>query len=100
MYRNFPRNQSAARVVFLPGWVLGLVAVGVAALGFCVLLIGAAFLLLVAPLALGALLFARWRLRKFLREAAGHSRANVSGARNPRVIDADYRVLRDDELRR
>jgi hypothetical protein len=98
MTRTILRDNNFVRVTTLPGWAVAICAVGFAVLGFLVLLLGAAFLLLLAPVAIGALLFARWRLRRFLRDVAQRSGDVAhSAGDDPRVIDADYTVVREKE---
>lgn len=101
MIRTIFRDNGSVRVTTVPGWAFGLTAVGVAALGFLVLLLGAALALLLAPIAIVALLFARWRVRRFLRDF--RQRAGDAGRRtagDPLVIDAEYRVAPEDERSR
>jgi hypothetical protein len=98
MTRTIFRDNGFVRVTTLPGWAVGLCAVGFAALGVVVLLLGVAFALLLAPIVIVGLLLGRWRLRRLLRDVAQRSAGVPRGpARDPRVIDADYRVVRDDE---
>lgn len=102
MIRAFITDRSGTRVSTVPGWAVGLGAFGAAALGLTVLVIGAGLALLLAPIAIGAVMLARWRLKSLLRgmaEQAELARAQA-GSRaqrpaDPSVIDVDYRVIND-----
>lgn len=98
MTRIIFRGDGFARTTPLSGWAFGLWAFGFAALGVLVLLFGAALILLMAPVAIGAALFARWRLGRLLRDLARRSNLSANATKDQRVIDAEYRVLREDEL--
>ena len=90
------RSGGGVRVTTVPGWAVGLGAIGVAFLGLVVLVLGAGLALLLAPVAIGALLIARWRLRRMMADIVGQSRP----PRQPDdVIDVEYRVI-DDAGRR
>ena len=115
MIRAFITDRSGTRVSTVPGWAVGLGAFGAALLGLTVLVIGAGLALLLAPLAIAAVMLARWRLKSLLRSMAGEaglaaaraqasqahaaqaktSRAQATRQADPSVIDADYRVIND-----
>ncbi|HUZ66466.1 MAG TPA: hypothetical protein VMU56_02260 [Beijerinckiaceae bacterium] len=93
------RNHGFVRVTTLPGWAVGLIAVGVALLAMLVLLLGLAFALLLAPIAIGALLVGRWRLRRLLRDVAQRESGGRGASGEPLVIDAEYSVTPENERR-
>ena len=91
--RVYHQNFSSRGVRPLPPLAfLGLALAGALA-GFFILLTGFALVVLAAPILLGVAFYARWRLRRFLHEATRVRTApNESSGR---IIDADYRVLKD-----
>jgi hypothetical protein len=87
------RSGSGVRVTTVPGWAVGLGAIGVAFLGLVVLLLGAGLALLLAPVAIGALLIARWRLRRVMADIVSQSRQQSRPGQPDDVIDVEYRVI-------
>jgi hypothetical protein len=75
MIRALLSDRNGVRVATVPTWAAGLAFVGVAALGFLALVIGAGVALLLAPLAIGGIFYARWRLRSALRDMAAQVQA-------------------------
>jgi Flp pilus assembly protein TadB len=99
MIRLLIRDQSGTRQSGLTGWALGLSLLAGAALAGTVLVVGLGLLLVLAPVAIVGALVLRHRLRKAMAEME----ARVSEARRQaegEVIDADYRVVDDDRMRR
>jgi len=96
MIRTVFRDSNGIRVTNMPGWAAGLVVAGALALAFVVLAASAFLLLLLAPLAIGGALYARWRIRRLMRDLTGrHGDPRNAAARDPRVIDAEYVVIRE-----
>ena len=86
----------------LPGWAMGLAGVAALGLGLVVLTIGAGLALILAPIVVGAVFFARWRLKKALREAGidlNAGRVPPGGPASPGVIDAEYKDIDGDGRR-
>jgi hypothetical protein len=86
----------------LPGWAMGLAGVAALGLGLVVLTIGAGLALIMAPIVVGGVFFARWRLKKALREAGidlDAGRVPPAGPAGPGVIDAEYKVIDGDGRR-
>ena len=86
----------------MPGWAMGLAGVAALGLGLVILTIGAGLALILAPVVAGAVYFARWRLKKALREAGidpATGRVQPGGAQGPGVIDAEYKVIDGDTRR-
>jgi hypothetical protein len=89
------RSASGVRVTTVPGWAIGLGAVGAAFIGLVVLVLGAGLALLLAPVAIGALLIARWRLRRMMADIVAQSQQQRRQAAPDGVIDVEYRVIDD-----
>jgi hypothetical protein len=90
----FFRETRFGRGAALPVWAFALAAVAAAVLLFFLLVLGAIFMTIAIPVAIVGLFVARWRLRQFLRSQARAGRAAPGD--QPRVIEADYKVLGDD----
>ncbi len=99
MLRIVTSSSGRIGTATLPGWAVALGAVAAGALGLVVLLLGAGLALLLAPVVVGAVLVARWRLKKALREAGVDLDRRTAGPGPDGVIDADYRVI-DEPTRR
>jgi hypothetical protein len=116
MFRAVITDGNGVRVSTVPNWAAGLGLFGVAAIGLFTLVIGAGLALLLAPLAIAAVFYVRWRLRAVLRDMAvrvqaaqaqAHAEASAFGPdaatpgpapRRPAsdeaaVIDGEYRVI-------
>ncbi|MFO1148457.1 MAG: hypothetical protein U1E62_08770 [Alsobacter sp.] len=104
MIRAVISDRSGTRVTTVPTWAVGLGAFGLAVLGVILFIIGAGLALVLAPVAIGAVLVARWRLKSMLRDlaaraemvqarqgSAGNGRA--AGPSDPSVIEGDFRVI-------
>src|SRR5690349_21612798 len=87
MFRILLSDQTrGVRVAAAPGWAVGLGAIGAALLGLTLFVIGAGIALVLAPLAIGGIAIARWRLRSLLRsvrEQSAHAAASASARRGP-----------------
>lgn len=96
-------GPAGVRVASVPGWAVGLGAFGAALLGLTLFVIGAGLALVLAPVAIGAMLFARWRLRSIIRQAREHASQQATGptmkpgvpprAPDAGIIDGEYRVI-------
>jgi hypothetical protein len=94
-FSNGRRNATV-----LPGWAMGLMGIAAVGLGLVVLTIGAGLALLLAPVVVGGVMLARWRLRKAIREAGiDPATGAFRDPAGPAVIDADYRVVDGDQRR-
>jgi hypothetical protein len=96
MIRAIISDRSGVRTATVPTWAVGLGAFGFAALGLALFVIGAGLALILAPVAIGALLIARWRLRTMLRqlaEQAGMATVRREPPSDPNVIDGEFRVV-------
>jgi hypothetical protein len=104
MIRAVISDRSGTRVTTVPSWAVGLGAFGLAMVGLVLFVIGAGLALILAPVAIGAVMIARWRLRAILRDlaaraemvqaraaaSAGQRRASPS---DPSVIEGEFRVI-------
>jgi uncharacterized protein (DUF2062 family) len=70
---RFTRFRTISGTTNLPGWAVVLAAIVAFGLGIGLFLLSAGILLIVAPLAIIGLLYARWRLRRALRRATKNS---------------------------
>ena len=77
--------RNAAGTANLPGWAVILVAIIAGGLGIGLFLLSAGILLILTPIAIGAVLYARWRFRRALRRATETGQAGS--------IEAEYRVI-------
>lgn len=113
MIRALISDRNGVRVASVPSWAAGLGLFGVAALGFLAVVIGAGIALLLAPIAIGGVFYARWRLRSAMRAMAEQIQAaqeraaairaaqtQTGGAKSGRagpapadVIDGEYRII-------
>lgn len=91
MIRIVTSSSGQVGTATVPGWAVALGGVAAVALGLVVLIVGAGLALVLAPLAIGAAMFARWRFKKALREAGIDLRAGSRPASD--VIDGEYRVV-------
>ncbi|MHB2168844.1 hypothetical protein [Alsobacter sp. R-9] len=76
----------------IPGWAVGLAGAAAVAIGLVILVLGLGIALVLAPIAIGGALIARWRLKRAFDEAAADLERREAPAG---VIDADYRVIDD-----
>ncbi|MCP8937305.1 hypothetical protein NK718_02150 [Alsobacter sp. SYSU M60028] len=92
MIRFIDIRNGEVRAARLPGWAVALGGAAALAVGLAVLVLGVGLLLVLAPIAIGGALIARWRLRKALREAR-----TLYAERQARdgVIEGDFRVIDD-----
>ncbi len=74
--------RSATGTANIPGWAVILTAIIAGGLGIGLFLLSAGILLVLAPIAVAGVLYARWRIRRALRRAA------EAGS-----IEAEYRVI-------
>ncbi len=91
------RDASGMKVVNVPKWAMAIFGILAVALGLTVLVLGAGLLLVLVPVLIVAGLFARWRLRRILRDAEAAARTRQDAAQG--VIEVDYKVVeekRDD----
>ncbi len=104
MIRAVISDRSGTRVTTVPSWAVGLGAFGLAVLGVILFIIGAGLALVLAPVAIGAVMIARWRLKAMLRDLAARAEmAQVrqaasmnrrpAGPTDPSVIDGEFRVI-------
>jgi len=100
MFRILVSDQSrGVRVATLPSWAVGLGAIGAALIGLTLFVIGAGLALVFAPLAIGVIAIARWRLRGMMRSLREQSAqaATAAPARpvpsDPSIIEGEYRVI-------
>ena len=97
--RSAERNRQAfggggtgrplADLLGVPRWLVPVGAILAVAAGIALFLLSAGLILILAPIALGAGLYARWRIGRALRRAEEAARAGT--------IDAEYRII---EIRR
>jgi hypothetical protein len=101
MIRAVISDRSGTRVTTVPSWAVGLGAFGLAMVGLVLFVIGAGLALILAPVAIGAVMIARWRLRAMLRDLAARAEMAQMGATaqrqarpsDPSVIDGEFRVI-------
>jgi hypothetical protein len=78
----------AAGAVNIPSWAVVVTAIIAGALGVGLFLLSASILLVLTPVVVAGVLYARWRIRRALRRSSEHEQAN-SIAAEYRVIDID-----------
>jgi hypothetical protein len=104
MIRAVISDRSGTRVTTMPSWAVGLGAFGLAIMGVILFIIGAGLALVLAPVAIGAVLIARWRLKSMLRDLAARAEMvqarqaasmnrRGAGPSDPSVIDGEFRVI-------
>ena len=100
-------SNGSVRTSNLPPWAAALGGIAAVAMGLVVLALGVGIALLLAPIAIGGVLYARHRLKKFVREAqerfaaqqaaqADYERAQAGSFDDKppaQVIDVEYRVI-------
>ena len=92
------RDASGIRTVKVPSWALVLFGLLAAAAGITILILGAGLLLILLPVLIAAGFVARWKLRKFMREAERRAReASPDPTRNGSAIEVEYRVVDDGD---
>jgi hypothetical protein len=102
MFRAVISDGAGTRVTAVPTWAVGLGAFGAALIGLTLFVIGAGLALILAPLAIGAILVARWRLKAMLRNLQETMQAQSvrAGVRprpsDPSIIEGEYRVIDPD----
>src|SRR6476469_9824158 len=102
MFRAVISDSAGTRVTTVPTWAVGLGAFGAALIGLTLFVIGAGLALMLAPLAIGAILVARWRLKAMLRNLQDTMQAQSvrAGVRprpsDPSIIEGEYRVIDPD----
>jgi len=102
MFRAVISDGAGTRVTAVPTWAVGLGAFGAALIGLTLFVIGAGLALILAPLAIGAILVARWRLKTMLRNLQETMQAQSvrAGVRprpsDPSIIEGEYRVIDPD----
>jgi hypothetical protein len=108
MIRIMHLSGANARTTTLPPWAAALGGLAAVAVGLAVLVLSAGLALLLAPLVIGGVFYARWRLKKFVREAQARFAAQQAarnefdrrtaaprGAGQADVIDGEFRVIDD-----
>jgi hypothetical protein len=78
----------AAGAVNIPSWAVVVTAIIAGALGVGLFLLSASILLVLTPVVVAGVLYARWRIRRALRRSSEQEQAN-SIAAEYRVIDID-----------
>ncbi len=96
MIRIVTSSSGRIGTATIPGWAVALGGIAAVSLGLVILVLGAGLALLLAPVAIGAAFFARWRLRKAFAEM--NADLQRDGGPPAGVIDAEYRVV-DDRTR-
>jgi hypothetical protein len=86
-FQSFRSNgfRNATGTATIPGWAAILVAIIAGGLGIGLFLLSAGILLILAPVAIAAVLYARWRFRRALRRAAETGQAGS--------IEAEYQII-------
>ena len=85
MFKTYINQGTRITELGVPKWALilgGLLAGGI---GILLFIVSAGLLLMLAPFAIAAVLYARWRIRRAIRKAAEQSDITI--------IDAEYRVI-------
>jgi hypothetical protein len=112
MIRIMHMSDGTVRTTKMPPWAAALGGIAAVAMGLVVLAVGVGIALVLAPIAIGGVLYARYRLKKIVREAQerfaaqqaarhDYERAQAGGFDDKppaQVIDVEYRVI--DEPRR
>jgi hypothetical protein len=102
MFRAVISDRTGTRVTTVPTWAVGLGAFGAALIGLTLFVIGAGLALILAPLAIGAILVARWRLKAMLRNLQENMQTQSVRAgvpprpSDPSIIEGEYRVIDPD----
>ena len=77
--------RTATGTANIPGWAVILAAILAGGIGIGLFLLSAGILLILAPVAIAAVFYARWRFRRALRRAAETGQAGA--------IEAEYHVV-------
>jgi len=85
-HRSTPFRSAGA--VNIPSWAVVVTAIIAGALGVGLFLLSASILLVLTPVVVAGVLYARWRIRRALRRSSEQEQAN-SIAAEYRVIDID-----------
>jgi hypothetical protein len=97
MIRLIFRDARSSGRAPLPGWAALLGAAGAVALFALLVIFGLALALLLAPVAVGAFFYMRWRMKRLISDLAKAQRsAGPAPGTDRTIIDAEYTIITED----